>query len=217
MSRLERAVLLASGFVALALLLPLAVLVRDGWSPLREADTDVSDAVTLPHGVWRDLTLGVTQLGAPLLLEAAAVLIAAFFLVRRKRPRLAGYVLISVLGAELVSVLIKTVVARVRPCVHAVSCPGSTSFPSGHAVGAAAFWGTVVVLLLPVVGRRAWWLLVIPAVVALSRVLLGVHYASDVIAGLLVGGCWAAATTVLLTGWREDRAGHDVPLEVVAR
>lgn len=217
MSRLQRGVLLASGLVTLALLLPLAVLVRDGWPPLREADKDISVALKLPVGGWRDLTLVITQLGAPLLLEAVTVLIAAFFLVRRKRPRLAGYVAISVFGAELVSVLMKSVVARVRPCADAVSCPHTTSFPSGHAVGAAAFWATAVVLLLPVVGRRAWWLLVIPPVVALSRVLLGVHYPSDVIAGLLVGGCWAAAATVLLTSWREERVGHDVQLEEVAR
>ena len=159
----------------------------------------------------------ITQLGAPLLLEAAALVLIYFFLVRRKRPRLAGYVAISVLGAELVSVLMKSVVSRVRPCVDAASCPDTTSFPSGHSVGAAAFWATAAVLLLPKLGKRAWWLLLLAPVVALSRVLLGVHYPSDVVAGLLVGGCWAAAATVLLTGWREERVGHDVPLEEVAR
>ena len=216
MTRLQRAVLLAAVLVAGALLLPLAVLVRDGWPPLRHADKDGIDALRLPSGLARDLVLAVTQLGAPLLLEAAALLLA-LLLVRRNRPKLAGYLAVSVFGAETVSSALKLVVARVRPCVDLASCPHTTSFPSGHAVGAAAFWATVAVLLLPRMGRWAWLLLVIPPVVALTRVLLGVHYPSDVIAGLLVGGCWAAACTSVLSGWRQQRVGHDVPLEEVAR
>ncbi len=217
MTRLERAVLAASVLVTLSLVLPLTILVRDQWGPLRRLDQAGSDALRLhADGPARDLALVVTQLGAPLLLELAAVVLAVL-LVRRKRPRLAAYALISVLGAELVSVALKTVVERLRPCVDLASCPGTTSYPSGHSVGAAAFWGTAAVLLLPTLGKRAWWLLAVPLVVALTRVLLGVHYPSDVIAGLLVGGCWAAAATALLTGWREQRSGRDVPLEEVAR
>lgn len=216
MTRFQRGVVAASLLAAGALLLPLAVLVRDGWPPLRRWDNSGEDALRLSSAGWRDVVLVATQLGAPLLLELATVVLCVL-LVRRKRPRLAGYVAISVLGAELVSVLLKSVVARVRPCVDAASCPGSTSFPSGHSVGAAAFWTTMAVLLLPRVGRRAWLLLVIPPVVALTRVLLGVHYPSDVLAGLLVGGCWAAAATALLSGWRSEQARRDVPLEEVAR
>jgi membrane-associated phospholipid phosphatase len=216
MTRLERAVVTASGLATLAVLLPLVVLVRDGWAPLRRWDDHGEDLLRLRgDGPGRDLALVITQLGAPLLLELAALALVVVY-VRRGRPRLAGYVAISVLGAELVSALLKTVVERVRPCVDAPSCPGSTSFPSGHSVGAAAFWITVVVLLLPVAGKRAWLLLVVPPVVALTRVLLGVHYPSDVLAGLLVGGCWAAAATALLSGWRSESAHRDVPLEEVA-
>jgi undecaprenyl-diphosphatase len=212
MSRLQRGVVVAAVLAALALVLPLAVLVRDGWEPLRRWDTRVEDAWDLPAGWARDLTLAVTQLGAPLLLELAAVLIA-LWLLRQRRHRLAVYVLVSVLGAELVSTTSKHLVARVRPCIDAASCPHSTSFPSGHAVGAAAFWITVAVLLLPVVGRKAWALLLVPLAVAASRVLLGVHYPSDVIAGLVVGGCWAAAWTAVFAAWRDEREGRDVPLE----
>ncbi len=152
---------------------------------------------------------------ALLLLEAAALCFIVVLLVRGRR-RLAGYVAVSVLGAQLVSISVKVIVERVRPCVDLASCPDTTSFPSGHAVGAAAFWITAAILMLPVVGRRAWALLAVPPLVALTRVLLGVHYPSDVLAGLLVGGCWAAACTAVLTGWREERVGHDVPLEEVA-
>lgn len=193
MTRREHGVLVASGLVVLGLLLPLTVLVRDSWPPLKDLDNDSSAALTLPHGPVRDVVLGLTQLGAPLVVEITVVVIA--FLVRR---RLAVYALVTVLGAELLSSLLKDAVSRVRPCVDAASCPGTSSYPSGHATGAAAFWTVLAVLLVPRWGRRAWALLVVPAVVAVSRVLLGVHYPSDVLAGLLVGGCWAAAWTVLL-------------------
>jgi membrane-associated phospholipid phosphatase len=210
-NRLQRGLVLGSVLVTLALLLPLALLVRDGWEPLRRWDNRVEDAWDLPAGPVRELTLAVTQLGSPLLLELVAVVIALVLL--RRRRRLALYVLVSVLGAELVSAGSKVLVARVRPCVDTASCPSSTSFPSGHAVGAAAFWTTVAVLLLPVLGRWAWTLLLVPLAVALSRVLLGVHYPSDVLAGLLVGGCWAAAWTAVFAAWRDQREGRDVPLE----
>lgn len=212
MNRLQRGLLLGSVLGGLALVLPLAILVRDEWDPLRRTDNRIEDALDLPAGWARDLALGVTQLGAPLLLELAAVVLAVV-LFRRGRKRLSGYVLLSVLGAELLSFSLKDVVARIRPCVDTASCPGTTSFPSGHAVGAAAFWATLAVVLLPSVGRRAWWLLVVPPVVALTRVLLGVHYPSDVLAGLVVGGCWAAAWTAVFAAWREERAGRDIPLE----
>lgn len=197
MTRAERGTLLASALVAIAVVLPLAVLVRDAWSPLKDLDDDTTAAVTLPHGVARGVVLAVTQLGAPLVLELAAVVIAV--LVRRRR---AVYVLVTVFGAELLSTLIKDAVSRVRPCVDLASCPATSSFPSGHAAGAAAFYVALAVLLRQRWGPRAWWLLAVPLVVAASRVLLGVHYLSDVTAGLVVGGCWAAAWTVLLKSVR---------------
>ena len=204
----------AAGGAVAVLALPLAVLVRDGWGPLRTFDHDAVQQLKVPHGVTRDLVLGVTQLGAPLLLELAAVVLAVLL---RRRLRLSLYLLVSVLGAELVSVLAKHVVSRVRPCADGVllaGCPHTTSFPSGHALGAAAFWTAVAVLLLPRLGRRAWGLAIgVPLVVALTRVLLGVHYPSDVLAGLLVGWSWTAASTAVFAAWRQERAGRDVPLD----
>ncbi|MCU1593877.1 MAG: phosphoesterase [Frankiales bacterium] len=212
MSRLQRGLALASLLVGVALVVPLAVLIRDSWSPLRHFDESGSHSLETGKGLWRDVVLGVTQLGAPLLLEAAAVVIA-LLLLRQGRRRLSAYVLLSVLGAEALSSLTKLLVDRVRPCLHEISCPATTSFPSGHAVGAAAFWGTCAVLLLPRLGRRSWWLLVIPLVVALTRVVLGVHYPSDVLAGLVMGGCWATAWTAVFAAWKDERVGREVPLE----
>lgn len=212
MNRLQRGLLLGSGLVALAFLVPLVVLVGRHWDPLVRLDVRVHDALLLGPGPARDVVLALTQLGAPLLLELVAVLAAAV-LVRRGRRRIAAYVVTCVLGAELVSVVLKSLVGRQRPCLHDVGCPATTSFPSGHAVGAAAFWVAAAVVLLPTLGRRAWWLVALAPLVALTRLLLGVHYLSDVGAGLLVGGCWSAAATAVFAAWRDERAGRDVPLE----
>jgi len=199
-NRAERGTLIASLLGVLALLLPLTVLVRDKWSPLKDLDDDTTAALTLSHGFWRGVVLVVTQVGAPLVLELAAVVIA--WLVRGRR---AVYVLVTVFGAELLSTLLKDLVSRVRPCVDLASCPATSSFPSGHATGSAAFYVVLAVVLRPRYGRWVWCLLLVPPVVAASRVLLGVHYLSDVTAGLLVGGCWAAAWTVLMKSLRGVR------------
>ena len=204
MNRLQRGLLLAAGLVAAAVVVPLGVLVRDRSAPLRGLD----DVDPLGPGPLRDLCAVLTHLGDPLPLEVAALVLAVLL-----RRRLAPYVLLSVWGALAVSTGLKLVVDRVRPCDDLASCPATTSFPSGHAVGAAAFWTTAAVLLLPVLGRRAWGLLVVPVVVAATRVLLGYHYVSDVLAGLVVGGCWAAACTAVFAAWKDQRAGRDVPLE----
>lgn len=212
MNRLQRGLILGSSLAALAFLVPLVVLVGRRFDPLEKLDIQVHDALLVGSGAMRDVVLALTQLGAPLILELVTV-VAAVILFRRARRRLAAYVLVCVLGAEIVSAVLKHFVGRQRPCLHHVGCPASTSFPSGHAVGAAAFWVAAAVVLLPTLGRRAWWLVVLAPVVALTRVLLGVHYLSDVTAGLLVGGCWAAAITAVFAAWRDERAGRQVPLE----
>ncbi|MGB8649603.1 MAG: phosphatase PAP2 family protein [Mycobacteriales bacterium] len=210
---MRRGLLLSAALVAFAVITPLGVLVRDGWGPLRRWDAQAVRHLALGHGPARDVALALTQLGAPWLLElTVAVLVVV--LVRRSNPRLAAYVAVAVIGASLLSTILKHVVARVRPCSPEVlGCPPSSSFPSGHSVGAAAFWTMAVVLLLPRFGRRVWGLLVIPPVVALTRVLLGVHYPSDVVAGLVLGGCWAAGCTALFVTVREAETGRDVALE----
>jgi undecaprenyl-diphosphatase len=217
-----RPALLASGLAALVLLaLPLGALVRGKWSPLAHLDARVE------NGVHRDATrdgwLGslakvLTQLGAPAVLEAVTVVLVVVLVVRRRR-RLAGYLAACVAGAYALSTTGKLVVDRARPVFDdPISHARGTSFPSGHATGSAAFYLALAVLLLSLLRRPPRGLLlamavVVPVVVAMTRIVLGVHYLSDVTAGLLIGWGWTAACTALFTAWRAEEGRPVDPLE----
>jgi undecaprenyl-diphosphatase len=110
-------------------------------------------------------------------------------------------VLVTLAGAALLNWLLKFSFARVRPAsFFDYPLPGSPSFPSGHALYAASIFGGLAVLLvarirgLPL--QLAIWLVSISLIllVGISRVYLGVHYPSDVLAGYAIAIIWV--TTV---------------------
>jgi len=113
-------------------------------------------------------------------------------------------VAVSLGGAMLISDLVKLLTSRPRPTVEHLQAVTGSSFPSGHATQAAAFWLALALVLrappasrwLALVARLAAVLLALG--VAWSRVYLGVHYPSDVLAGLALGGCWAVFVTAAL-------------------
>ena len=106
--------------------------------------------------------------------------------------------------------MVKLAFDRHRPCWNDEVCQlGDPSFPSGHACGALALYGMVAYLILlrcrtsrwrwPVVGILAALVLLI----GLSRMLLGVHYFSDVIAGFLLGLTWLALMAALMSRFEQ--------------
>lgn len=213
-----RLTLLALGLVLVTVIvLPLGVLVREKWAPLNRLDTWLEGRAydaTAASGLLEGATKLLTHLGAPLLLQVVAALFAVW-LIRHGHRRSAGYLATCVLGAYALSTLGKITVDRARPVFdEPLSIARGASFPSGHATGSAAFYLAVAVVLLAFVRaeRRKWLLamaIVVPLVVAATRVLLGVHYLTDVTAGLLLGWGWVAACTALFAAWRAD-AGRPV-------
>lgn len=138
----------------------------------------------------------VTWAGSLWLLVPLA-LACCVLLVRAGLPRQGAAVALSLAGASLISDLVKVLVGRSRPPVEHLQTVTGPSFPSGHSIQAGAFWLSLVLAMRAagVAPTRVRWAAALAALivlaVALSRVYLGVHYPSDVIAGVLLGTGWA--------------------------
>jgi membrane-associated phospholipid phosphatase len=140
--------------------------------------------------------------GGPAVLIPAGLAAAVAFLIKGwRRGALLTVALLS--GAGLLNGLLKFSFARVRPPSYFdYPLPGSPSFPSGHALYAASVFGGLAVLLTARMQSRLLQLLVwVVAVsliflVGLSRVYLGVHYPSDVLAGYAIGIIWVTTVAV---------------------
>ncbi|QOD90343.1 phosphatase PAP2 family protein [Lysobacter sp. CW239] len=119
------------------------------------------------------------------------------FLLLRRQWRVAAFATLALAGSGLLNVLTKQVFARDRPALWESIAPETTwSFPSGHAMGSATL--AVVLILLAWHTRWRWPVIVAMAafvlLVGFSRVYLGVHYPSDILAGWAVASVWTAAS-----------------------
>jgi len=155
----------------------------------------------------------VTWAGSAFLLVPLA-LICCLALARAGLRREALLIALSLGGAMLLSDLVKLLVSRPRPPVEHLQTVGGSSFPSGHATQASAFWFSLVFALRAAGGSRmatgvaAGLALVLVLAVAASRVHLGVHYPADVVAGVLLGSGWTTCVWLCLREVRlGDRAG----------
>jgi membrane-associated phospholipid phosphatase len=147
--------------------------------------------VVREHPLVVDVLVFVTGFGRPQALAVASVLVAAV-LVATGRPRLAVFVVVATIGAWLVDNALKDLVGRSRPAFDdPLARSSGASFPSGHAMVAGAAYGAVAIVV-----RRRWvtmTMAVVVAVIAMTRVALGVHWLTDVLVGAALGAAWAWA------------------------
>jgi undecaprenyl-diphosphatase len=203
--------LLAAGGLGLPFLL-LALLVRARWAPLAELDTTVATSlhrVALRNGWLVDALQVVSFVLGPFVLRPALTLVA-LVLLRRRRTRLATWVLVTVWGSALLGVVLKEVVGRARPdLLQPVATAAGRSFPSGHALGATVAVAALLLVAGPLLSRRARWVAWVVGVLAVllvsfARVGLGVHYLTDVVAGWVIGAGWVALTAAAFEAWRRE-------------
>lgn len=149
--------------------------------------------------------IALTRLGSLKVLTVLFTLQAVFFALRREKAALALTVKVS-LAAYFMNWAGKALTARARPQLWDRLVPaGGYSFPSGHALGAAAFFGLLACLLSRAYpGRRGpiWAFCGFMILgIGISRLYLGVHWPTDVLAGWVLGAGLAVAG---VTGMRPD-------------
>jgi undecaprenyl-diphosphatase len=196
----------------------LLMLVRFEWEPMYRVDRGVADGLNdlvSPHHQLVTVLQALTDLGGRPVMTWLVGIVAAALLIRRQR-RLAVYLVVTGVGALMLDPSLKLLVGRLRPVVDVpvASAPGN-SFPSGHALGATVAYGALLLIFLPAASRRYRALAIgafaaILVLVGFTRVALGVHYVSDVLAGWLLGLAWLGMTGYAFRLWRRE-TGRPVP------
>lgn len=184
---------------AIPLLIWLAMLIYGAG----ETDRRIVVAAHVGEDPWLTPVLFLTRLGDWELLVGLPFFAAAWLVLKRKCWRVAVLLLGATLSGRLLVDIQKVSLSRIRPeeFDHPVVV-NTFAFPSGHAANSLIVYGLLALVLTRPGAQRASALLaavVLAALIGLSRVLLGVHWPSDVIGG------WAFGTAWLLLSWEVGR------------
>jgi undecaprenyl-diphosphatase len=202
---------LKSGFLFLgALLIAATALFVFGWlaEEMLEGDTQQFDAF-VRTAVHQFATPGLTRLmqvfsflgsvAAVTAICLVAICVSLYF----RGTRTAALLTITMLGAAVLDVTLKYAFHRPRPVAFFGATPNSYSFPSGHALGSFCFYGILASILAARARARGakfcvWMAAVIlVGMIGFSRIYLGVHYPSDVIAGYCAATVWVGSVGLL--------------------
>ena len=147
----------------------------------------------------------VTQLGSIYVVVGLCVVLAVAETLRQRTVWVFLFIASVMCGEEILTLSVKHLADRVRPTFNPAAATLGPSFPSGHSATAAAFYATAALLIGRWRPRRARAVITglaagIAVAVAATRVLLDVHWLTDVVAGLSLGWAWFAVCAIAFGG-----------------
>jgi undecaprenyl-diphosphatase len=200
-----------SGFLLLGgLLIAATALFVFGWlaEEMLEGDTQKFDtfvrAAVHQHATpaLTGFMMGVSFLGSVAVVTTLCLVAVSVFLYFRQ-ARTAALLAVTMAGMAALDVALKLAFHRHRPVAYFGPTPATYSFPSGHAMGSVCFYGVLAAILAArargKVGKWCIWAgaVLLIGMIGYSRIYLGVHYPSDVIAGYCAGAVWVGAVVFL--------------------
>jgi undecaprenyl-diphosphatase len=163
-----------------------------------------SPGLTAVMKIFTDIGAGV-----PVVVITLITLLFLYFVLHHRKEIILFLFVLA--GSEVLNVVLKLVFHRARPSLHRLITESGYGFPSGHSMGAFSLYGTLAFLLwkhIPVVWGRTLLILVSCALIlaiGISRIYLGVHYPSDVLAGYLASGFWLTASVWVYQRYMEKK------------
>jgi undecaprenyl-diphosphatase len=175
---------------------------------LRKAD---DPSRPIGPGWLQGVMLDVTALGGPTVLWLVVLSVVGFLLLQ-ERYRTAVVVMATAASGDVLNVVLKNLFLRPRPEIvpHLREVSGTTSFPSGHAMESAIIYLTLGAILMQLAERRLTKIYCIgmavflTLLVGVSRVYLGVHYPTDVVAGWMFGFFWASLCWIIAKRFEQE-------------
>lgn len=172
---------------------------------------------SLANPFWERLAFAFTWIGSVYGITSIVVLFTIYFLYRGRYIDFA-VMLATVLGGTVLTLVLKEAFGQIRPDVFPpLAVERNFSFPSGHSLSSMCLWGFIGGWLVIQEPAAIWrWIVAamgigIAVLVGLSRLYLGVHWPTDVLAGFLVAAFWVSSCLIghwWLMARRERRIGR---------
>ena len=149
----------------------------------------------------------ITNLGGAI----AVILLTVIFCILINNKKISFTILLNVVIATILNILLKNIIQRPRPDDFRLISETGYSFPSGHSMVSMAFYGLLIYLSIKYLKNRKLKVILITSLsiliilIGISRIYLGVHYTSDVIAGFLISACYLIVYTSLVKKYIIER------------
>lgn len=175
-------------------------------------DTSVYSFVSkMISGKMTSFMRAVTFLASSLFLSSVSVLLIPGIFIKRKYSFYSAIIILNVALSSIVNVGLKWLINRARPDILHLTEVSGLSYPSGHSMVATCFYGFLIYLCCRYASSGykmifAAALSGLILLIGLSRIYLGVHYASDVLGGLSFGIFWLGAVTLIIEKLQEKYA-----------